>query len=53
MAHADLRLWVKFKTALKILNDNNYTARKLYDYVNKNYKPMPKKKKKTKPRTEH
>jgi hypothetical protein len=34
-----IKLWNKLKKELKPLNDNNYTARIIYDYVNKNFKP--------------
>jgi hypothetical protein len=31
------RLWKKLVKELKVLQDNNYTARKIFDYVEKNY----------------
>jgi len=34
-----IKLWNKLKKELKPLNDNNYTARIIYDYVNKNFEP--------------
>jgi hypothetical protein len=35
------KLWKKLVKELEVLQDNNYTARKLFDYVEKNYgKPM-------------
>jgi len=30
-------LWKKLKSTLSVLNDNNYTARILYDYVIKKF----------------
>jgi hypothetical protein len=32
-------LWNKLKKELKPLNDNNYTARIIYDYINKKFEP--------------
>jgi hypothetical protein len=35
------KLWKKLVKELEVLQDNNYTARKLFDYVEKHYaKPI-------------
>lgn len=34
----ELLLWQKLKSDLKCLNDNNYKARIIYDYVIKRFK---------------
>jgi len=36
---AEQKLWNKLKSKLKPLDDTNYTARILYDYITKNFNP--------------